>query len=131
MMSTRPSASGKPFAAVFNTYHEEPVSVVLTKFVAPGVKKYGVIGWLASSTMEGSAAPAIPEVDAGPVKPMVAYVSSARSGNTGKKAGLMPEAFQELLKGLLNAPAGVSKSKLAWSLPNTALMRSVASCMST
>ena len=49
----------------------------------------------------------MPDVDAGPVKPMVAYVSSARSGNTGKKAGLMPDAFHELLNGLLNAPPGV------------------------
>ena len=73
----------------------------------------------------------MPEVEAGPVNPMVAYVSSARSGNTGKNAGLMPEAFQELLNGLLNAPPGVFTIKLAWSLPNTALMRSVASCMST
>ena len=38
----------------------------------------------------------------------------------------MPEAFQELLNGLLNAPSlGVFTIKLAWSLPNTALMRSV------
>jgi hypothetical protein len=43
----------------------------------------------------------------------------------------MPEAFQLALNGLLNAPAGVFTSKLAWSLPNTALMRSVGSCMST
>ena len=70
----------------------------------------------------------MPDVDAGPVKPIVAYVSSAKSGNTGKNAGLMPEAFQELLNGLLKAPAGVFTNKLDWSLPNTALMRSVASC---
>ena len=84
-----------------------------------------------SSTMEGSAAPAIPEVEAGPVKPIVAYVSSAMSGNTGKNAGLMPEAFHDELNVLLNAPAGVLINKLAWSLPNTALMRSVGSCIST
>ena len=91
------SASGNPLAAVFKMYHEAPVSVVLSRLVAPAVKKYGVTGWLLSSTIEGSAAPAMPEVDAGPVKPTVAYVSSAKSGNTGKNAGLMPEAFQELL----------------------------------
>ena len=67
----------------------------------------------------------MPEVAAGPVKPMVAYVSSANSGKTGKNAGLMPEAFQEAFKGLLNTPLGVFKIKLAWSLPKTALIRSV------
>ena len=40
---TRPLASGKPLAAVFNTYHDAPVKVVLVRFVAPGVKKYGVM----------------------------------------------------------------------------------------
>ena len=56
---------------------------------------------------------------------MVAYVSSARSGTNGRNAGLMPEAFGLVLNVLLNAPLGCSPSKLAWSLPNTALMRSV------
>ena len=106
-------ASGKPLAAVFKMYQEAPVKVVLSRFVAPGVRKYGVMGWLVSSTIEGSAAPAMPEVEAGPVKPIVAYVSSAKSGNTGKNAGLMPEAFQELLNALLNAPAGVLINRLA------------------
>ena len=55
----------------------------------------------------------MPEVEAGPVRPIVAYVSSANSGKTGKNAGLIPEAFQELLKGLLNAPAGVFTSRPA------------------
>ena len=73
----------------------------------------------------------MPEVEAGPVKPIVAYVSSARSGNTGKNAGLIPEAFQELLNGLLNAPPGVFTNRFAWLLPNTPLMRSVGSCMFT
>ena len=50
---------------------------------------------------------------------------------TGKNAGLMPEAFHELLNVLLKAPAGVLIKRLAWSFPNTALIRSVASCMST
>ena len=117
--------------AVFNTYQEAPVNVVLTKSVAPGVKKYGVMGCVASSTMEGSAAPAMPDVEAGPVSPIVAYESSAKSGNTGKNAGLMPEAFHELLNGLLKAPPGVLTVKFDTSLPNTALMRSVAFCMST
>jgi hypothetical protein len=39
MMNTRPLGSGKPLAAVFNTYHEAPVSVVLSRLVAPFVKK--------------------------------------------------------------------------------------------
>ena len=59
----------------------------------------------------------MPEVEAGPVKPIVAYVSSARSGNTGKNAGLMPEAFQELLNELLNAPPGVITIRLASLFP--------------
>ena len=101
-------SSGNPLAAVFNTYHEEPVSVLLNTPVEPGVRKNGVMGWVLSSTTEGSAAPAMPDVDAGPSNPMVAYVSSAKSGNTGKKAGLMPEAFHALLKALLNTPSGAS-----------------------
>ena len=39
MIITRPDASGKPFAAVFRTYQEAPVNVVLSRLVAPGVKK--------------------------------------------------------------------------------------------
>ena len=73
----------------------------------------------------------MPEVDAGPSKPIVAYVSSAKSGTRGKNAALMPEAFQLALNVLLNAPAGVFTVKFASSLPNTALMRSVASCIWT
>ena len=39
MMKTRLLTSGKPLAAVFKTYHEAPVSVVLVRLVAPLVKK--------------------------------------------------------------------------------------------
>ena len=39
MTSTRKSASGKPLAAVLSTYQEAPVKVVLSRAVAPGVKK--------------------------------------------------------------------------------------------
>ena len=53
-MSTRKSPSGRPLAAVFSTYQDAPVSVVLVRLVAPGVRKYGVMAWVASSTMEGS-----------------------------------------------------------------------------
>ena len=42
-MITCKFSSGNPFAAVFKMYHDEPVNVVLVKFVAPGVKKNGVI----------------------------------------------------------------------------------------
>ena len=72
MMSTRPLESGNPLAAVFNTYQEDPVRVVLSRLVDSSIKKKGVMGCIESSTMEGSAAPSMPEVDAGPVKPMVA-----------------------------------------------------------
>ena len=72
MIRTCKLALGKPLAAVFKTYQEAPVRVVLSKLVALGVKKNGVMGWLASSTMDGSAAPAMPDVEAGPVNPMVA-----------------------------------------------------------
>ena len=44
MIRTCKLASGKPLAAVFNTYHEDPVKVVASKLVAPDVKKYGVTG---------------------------------------------------------------------------------------
>jgi hypothetical protein len=70
MTNTRPSASGKPLLAVFKTYHEAPVNVLLSKAVAPGVRKNGDIGWLASSTKDGSAAPGT--LDAGPSNPIVA-----------------------------------------------------------
>ena len=63
-INTRKSELGNPLPAVFKMYHDAPVSVVLVRFVAPGVKKYGVTGWFASSTIDGSAAPAMPEVDA-------------------------------------------------------------------
>ena len=46
-------SSGNPLPAVFNTYQEEPVKVVLSRLVAPFVKKYGVMGCAASSTIEG------------------------------------------------------------------------------
>ena len=44
MISTRRLTSGKPLPAVFRMYHEAPVRVVLSKLVAPGVKKKGVTG---------------------------------------------------------------------------------------
>ena len=73
----------------------------------------------------------MPEVEAGPVKPMVAYVSSAISGNMAKNAGLMPEALQLGLKLVLNAPLGTFTNRGCSLLPNTALKVSLASIMST
>ena len=70
-MSTLPVASGRPLAAVFNTYQEEPTGVVASRAVAPSFKKNGTIGWAGSSTNEGSAAPTKPDVAAGPSSPMV------------------------------------------------------------
>ena len=72
MISTRMSPSGKPFEAVFKMYHDAPVSVLLNKVVAPSVRKNGVMGCPASSTTAGSAAPAMPEAEAGPSSPTVA-----------------------------------------------------------
>ena len=68
------SESGRPFATVFKIYQEAPVKVLTFKDVeAPEVKKpLTVVGKVVSSTRDGSAAPAIPEVDAGPDKPIVA-----------------------------------------------------------
>ena len=103
-INTRRSESGKAFDAVLRTYQDAPIAELLNSEVAPSVEKKGLIGWFESSTREGSAALDIPEVEAGPVRPIVAYVSSANSGKTGKNAGLIPEAFQELLKELLKTP---------------------------
>ena len=69
---TRPLSSARPLLAVFKMYHDAPVKVLLSKIVAPSSKKNGVMGWLASSTTLGSAAPSKPEADAGPSNPMVA-----------------------------------------------------------
>ena len=77
--------------------------------------------------MLGSEAPDKPDAEAGPVRPMVAYVSSTKSGNKSKNAGLIPEAFQVGLALELNAPEGVLTMSVSALLPNTALMRSEAS----
>ena len=58
-------------------------------------------------------------------------MSSTKSGNTGTNAGLMPDAFQLELNGLLNAPSGASTVSMYSLLPNTALIRSDASFMLT
>ena len=56
MIRTCKLALGKPLAAVFKTYQEAPVRVVLSKLVALGVKKNGVMGWLALSLITSDAA---------------------------------------------------------------------------
>ena len=63
---------GRPFSAVSSAYQAEPIAIVDDKEVVPSVMKLREICSEVSSTREGSAAPAIPEVDAGPVRPMVA-----------------------------------------------------------
>ena len=63
-------------------------------------------------TNEGSSAPGT--MAAGPSKPMVAKLSSCRSGKNPKRAELMPEAFQDAFKGVIeNAVRGM---KDQWSL---------------
>ena len=64
-----------------------------------------------SCTKDGSDAPARLDDEAGPSKPMVAELSSAKSGKEPRKRGLTPEAFQLELKGLLKIPAGVLKDQ--------------------
>ena len=117
-------SSANPFDAVFKMYHDAPVTVLLNKSVVSFSRKNGRIGWFSSSTMLASAAAARPEVEAGPSKPMVPYVSEANSGNATKKAGLMPEGFQLAFNALLYTPAGAERIKGASLFPNTALMRS-------
>ena len=51
---------------------------------------------------EGSSAPSKVDVLEGPSKPMVAYESSAISGNAANRAGLRPDALHEAFNGLLN-----------------------------
>ena len=77
---TRPSWSGKPLPAVFNTYHAEPMNDVAANPVAPLVWKNGEIGWLGSSASTGSIASGMSAVCSGSVRPMVPYVSSTNSG---------------------------------------------------
>ena len=52
-------------------------------------------------------------------------------GKFDKKAGLIPEAFHELLKALLKTPEGASTTMFSSMLPYTALMRSVGVSMFT
>jgi hypothetical protein len=112
-------------------YQAAPIFVEDNNPVAPSVIKYGEICSEVSSTMEGSATPAIPEADAGPSRPIVAYVSSAISGNNGKNTGLIPEAFQLAFTVFGNAPSGVLITRFDSLFPNTALIRSVGSSMLT
>ena len=60
-----------------------------------------------------------------PVKEQIE--ASAKSGASGKKAALMPDAFQLALNALLKMLSGVLITRCAWSLPNTAEILSVAS----
>ena len=88
---------------MFSTYHDAPVKWCSSSS-SHQVSKYGVMACVASSKSKDR----LRDNQKGRrTRPIVAYVSSAKSGNTGKNAGLMPEAFHELLNGLLNAPARV------------------------
>ena len=64
---------GSALAAVLRTYQEPPVRVLTFKLVPPAVKYPEIVGDKdESSTSDGSAAFAMPEVAAGPSKPIVA-----------------------------------------------------------
>ena len=78
-----------------------------------------------------SAAPAMPEVDAGPVNRWWRRCRPPSRGTQWQERRVDARRVQELLNVAVERAPGVFTSKLAWSLPNTALMRSVASCMST
>ena len=66
-------ASGRALPAVFNTYQDPPVKVVTFNPVPPPMKYPLMVGVKAgSSTMLGSAAPAVVDIEAGPSKLMVA-----------------------------------------------------------
>ena len=114
-------SSGSALPASFSTNQDEPTIMLAASWVAPLSAKKGVKAWSGSSAMAGSAAPSMPDVEAGPVNPMVAYVSSAISGNWDTNAGFKPAALQDVLKPVLNAPSGTLTNRGCSELPNTAL----------
>ena len=87
-----------------------------------------VIGWLASSTTAGSAAPAQSQSPDGTVQTNRRIRVIRQVWNQVPNASVDAVAHQLALNVLLNAPANVFTVKFASSLPNTAIMRSVASC---
>jgi hypothetical protein len=72
---------------VFNANQDDPTTKLLSMPKEPFSKKKGEITWLGSSAKLGSAAPSSPDVLAGPSRPIVAYVSSTKSGKDATKAG--------------------------------------------
>ena len=102
------SAAGKAFSASFSTNQDEPTTVFDSTCVSPSFWKKGEIGWVLSSTREGSSALGKPDALEGPSNPMVAYVSATSSGNISSINGFTPEAFHVVLKALLYTPAGAS-----------------------
>ena len=78
-----------------------------------------------SCTSDGSSAPGT--MAAGPSKPIVAKLSSCRSGKKPNNAALIPEAFHELFKAELKIPSGVENVSGVTSFPNTADILSVGS----
>ena len=108
MMSTRRLASGNPLAAVFKTYHDAPVSVVLPNS-SHRSQKVRVIAWFASSTMEDL----LRQQSLRWMQILSIQWSHTCRRPTQEhwnKRGLMPDAFHELLKVLLNAPSGVHQN---------------------
>ena len=104
------SAAGKALSALFSTNQDEPTTVFDSTCVSPSFWKNGVIGWVLSSTKEGSSALGKADALAGPSNPMVAYVSATSSGNISNITGFTPEAFHVVLKALLYTPAGASNT---------------------
>ena len=90
-MSICKFSSGRALLAVFNTYHAQPVSVVLINDVGSvrqEERRHG-LGLIFHNRRVCRAIK--PGRRCGPSSRMVAYVSSASSGNTGRNAGLMPK----------------------------------------
>ena len=114
---TRRSAEGNALSASFNTNQEEPTTVFDSICVSPSFWKKGVIGWVLSSTKEGSSALGKVDALAGPANPMVAYVSATSSGNISNISGFTPEAFHVVLKALLYTPDGASSAMPCSLLP--------------
>ena len=98
-------------------YQMPPTALEMSKSTPPVVKYDAMVkGDWSHSAKSGFTAPA-PASDAGPVNPMVAYVSSAISGYSATKADAKPEAFHEALRSLLKTPPGVWIRKPSSLLP--------------
>ena len=117
MKRTRKSPAGKAFSASLSTNQDEPTTVFDSTCISPSFWKKGEIGWVLSSTKDGSSALGKPDALAGPSNPMVAYVSATSSGNISNISGFTPEAFHVVLKALLYTPDGASSAMPCSLLP--------------